>query len=124
MPWIEKGGDDRPRSSSPIQKWQAIGQSVEGEYQGLRDGKFGKLMSIMTPMGEVVYGANFFLVERLERAGIKVGDQVKVEYIAKRKSASGREFGTFKVYGDDGAATTVPPDLLGATEFDRLVKLI
>jgi len=91
-------------------------------------------MVVDTPAGEVVYGANFILVEKLSQ--VSVGDKIRVEYLGKRKSAAGREYGTFSVQidsaptsagaagGPASQAATAAPAKFDQSEFDRLKGLI
>ena len=124
MAFVEIGGEGSGQTRPPIQKWQTIGQTVEGVYRGQREGKYGPLVVIQTPAGEVVYGAKAVLKSKLTT--VKVGDLVRIEYLGKRKSAAGTEYGDFKVMVDSqpqGNQSATPPPVDQA-EFDRLAGLI
>jgi len=125
MAYVEVGnekGSTGGSHSSPIQKWNSTGQIVEGIYKGQREGKFGPLMIVETSAGEVVYGVKAVLKRKLEHA--KPGDKIKVEYLGKRKSQSGTEYGDFRVLVDSDQGNQSAPTPGNSVEFDRLVGLI
>jgi hypothetical protein len=125
MAWKEVGGNaGAGGNSSPVLKWNSVGQTVEGIYRGQREGKYGPLLVIQTPNGEVVYGVKAVLKRKLQ--GIEPGDRIKIEYLGKRKGQSGVEYGDFQVFVDTAGsshkqAVNVVND---PAEFQRLVNLI
>jgi hypothetical protein len=133
MAWTEVG-NNQATGSTPIQKWQSIGQTIEGVYRGRRPtGKYKPLIIIETSAGERAYTSSDVLEKKL--AGVKPGDRVHIEYLGKRKSQSGMEYGDFKVMVDAAQGLTMPgtahasaADARAAEnrleEFDRLVDLI
>ena len=116
MGWQEVGGSGND-NRSPIMKWNSVGQTVEGVYRGQRNGKYGPLTVVQTDSGELVYGTKAVLGRKL--ADVSVGDRIRIEYLGKRQSEQGREYGDFRVLVDKAPAPKV-----NEAEFDRLVTLI
>ena len=129
MAWTEVGNKATQggQYSSPVQKWNATGQSVEGVLRPFRSGKFGPLLVVETVTGEVVYGTSSVLMNKFKEGGIQPGDKIRVEYLGKKLSANGTEYRNFSVQVDRDAkpAFQTGPKIQPADpEFDRLVGLI
>ncbi len=99
-----------------INKWTVTGQTAEGGYEGMREGKFGKLIQI----GGRTWAGHTVLVGALK--DIPVGTLVKVEYLGKVRGQSGVEYNNFDVYKDTGS--TVPVQLPPPSPFDELCRQI
>lgn len=128
MAWERVATGDR---SDAFQKWTQKGQTVEGVYRGLRDGKYGPNIQIDTKdRGLVSCNSTRLLMDKLN--GLNPGDLVKIEYLGKRMGKSGREFMDFDVYMDVapekpavlGTVTKLGQQLTDSIEFERLVGLI
>ena len=72
MAFVEVGNDQGSGNRSPIQKWNSVGQTVEGVYRGQRNGKFGPLTVVQTDSGEMVYGTKAVLGRKLADAFAKL----------------------------------------------------
>ena len=121
MAFVEVGNDQGSGNRSPIMKWNSVGQTVEGVYRGQRNGKFGPLTVVQTDSGEMVYGTKAVLGRKL--ADVSVGDRVRIEYLGKRQSEQGREYGDFRVLVDK-APQKANFSFAPSAEFERLVGLI
>ena len=126
MAWERVATNDR---SDAFQKWTQKGQTVEGVYRGLRDGKYGPNVQVKTKdRGLVSCNSTRLLIDKLN--GLNPGDLVKIEYLGKVMGKSGREFMNFDVFMDVAKvdpATTFSPlvqELTDSVEFVRLAKLI
>jgi hypothetical protein len=98
----------KPRAQSttlaPIYKFTAVGQSVEGVYQGQRQGKAG--FAPLLIIGETAISAKKQLVD--DFANIPVGALVRVTFQGKVNTKGGKTFNTFDVEVDEDAGQTLP----------------
>ena len=124
MAWTQVGGNDQIPGGKygPIKKWTTVGQTVEGVYLGTREGKFGPLVIIETKDGEEAYGQKSVLKRKLE--ALMPGDLVKIEYLGKRRSQAGTEYGDFNVWMDVAPAKQPTQPTYDGAEFQRLASLI
>ena len=99
----------------PITKWKETGQVVEGLYSAKRSGKYGLLYQI----GETTVPGTTALNGKMN--AVRIGDQVRVTYLGRKRSESGVEYQNFKVEVATGAA---PVTGTGHTEFDLLLSRI
>lgn len=125
MAWTKIEGEKAGESGqyAPVQKWTMVGQSIEGEYVGTREGKYGPLGILKTPDGEVAFGMHKkILADKMSKA--QVGDLIKVEYLGKRRSQAGIEYSVFEVYVDKSYRSGESSDVNTKIEFDILVAKI
>jgi hypothetical protein len=91
----------KPRAQSgtlaPIYKFTAPGQSVEGIYQGQRQGKAGYAPLLI--IGETAISAKKQLLD--DFASIPVGALVRVTFKGKVNTTGGKTFNTFDVEVDE-----------------------
>jgi hypothetical protein len=104
----------------PIVKWTTPGQTVEGKFLGLRQGKFGPLASFQTDDGNTVtMPAHAVLADRF--ATIPVGTVVLVEYKGKSRGAkSGNEFKDFDVFVESAEPGAEPRATPPMTKIDAM----
>jgi hypothetical protein len=88
--WHRIGGDGR------ITKWVTPGQSIEGEFRGLKDGKYGQLGTIKTADGKEVTFPIHSALEKLNN--LRPGADVMIQYTGLEMSKQGREFKAFDVF--------------------------
>ena len=106
----------------PITKWKETGQVVEGLYSAKRSGKYGLLYQI----GETTVPGTTALNGKM--GAVRIGDQVRVTYLGRKRAESGVEYQNFKVE----VATSAPhpvgkiDHLMGTenTMFDLLLSRI
>ena len=85
--------------SGPIVRWADFhaGDSLDGTYGGMLDGKFGKLAQLGTTEGIIQLPVLTALTAKLAR--VRVGAHVEVVYLGMKKNAkSGREYRDFDVF--------------------------
>ncbi len=99
MSW-KKVGSEGHDTESGFMKWTTIGQVVEGEWLGTKDGKYGDLGIIDTVNGgEVVFPMHTVLAKNLDE--VSEGDKVKIVYKGKTSGKSGRTYHDFDVFIDE-----------------------
>jgi hypothetical protein len=98
--WVQRGG-------GTFFKWDTPGQSLEGLWQGQREGKFGQLGTISTASGNVTFPLHTALEMLLD--GMPDGTLVRIVFTGKQMNArSGREFKAFDVFTmDEGDAPEI-----------------
>ena len=77
-------------------KWEALGDELEGAWQGTHEGRFGPLGTVETAMGLVTFPLHAALLARL--TGVTVGTEVRIRYIGPQTSRAGRLFKGFEVF--------------------------
>ena len=77
-------------------KWEALGDELEGAWQGTHEGRFGPLGTVETAAGLVTFPLHAALHVRL--AGIAVGTDVRIRYTGPQTSRAGRLFKGFEVF--------------------------
>ena len=84
----EGGGDN-------FMKWESVGQTLEGVWEGLSEGKFGDLGCIN--------GVKFPMHTVLDKALNEVEDGVKVKvvYMGMKTSKKGNRYKDFDVFVDE-----------------------
>jgi hypothetical protein len=103
----------------PIYKFTAVGQSVEGIYQGQRQGKAGYAPLLV--IGETAISAKKQLVD--DFANIPVGALVRVTFKGKVNTTGGKTFNTFDVEVDEEGFQqhgTVAPAPVGSDDYATL----
>ena len=101
----------------PITKWKETGQVVEGLYSAKRSGKYGLLYQI----GDTTVPGTTALNGKMN--AVRIGDQVRVTYLGRKRAESGVEYQNFKV--EVATATGAAPVTgTGHTEFDLLLSRI
>jgi hypothetical protein len=79
--WRQIGG------GGSIIKWEGPGQTVQGVWRGLRDGKFGALGIVEQLDGSrVSFSMGLILTERL--ATVEEGEEVKIVFLGRSKNAA------------------------------------
>jgi len=78
-------------------KFEADGDSIEGEYLGTEEGTFGDNHIIQTKEEKYAVGSYTDLNRKLK--GVNVGDQVKITYLGEKQSEKNadRTYKDFKV---------------------------
>jgi hypothetical protein len=134
MGWAKVSG-----GSGAIKGWNTPGETAEGVYTGMRDGKdFGgnrsKITDLTQPDGTAVtIGVPTALRNDLQK--VAIGTRVHIEYLGlQRNPRSGREFKAFDTQQDDGkdnagsGAATAPTSAAKAygfgAEFDLLAQTL
>lgn len=80
-----------------LSKWTEPGQALEGVYQGTSPGKFGDLGTVQQDDGQrISFPIHTALATRLGQ--VKVGAEVRIEYVGKRQSKGGQEYKDFNVF--------------------------
>lgn len=90
MAWKQVNADESNGDS--FFKWTTAGQSLEGKWEGLSEGKFGDMGSIngtKFPMHTVLSKS----LEKLEE-----GVNLKIVYLGKKTGKSGREYKNFDIF--------------------------
>ena len=86
-------------------KWEALGDELEGAWQGTHEGRFGPLGTLETVAGLVTFPLHAALLYRL--SSIAVGTEVRIRYTGPETSRAGRLFKGFEVFvsgNDEGSA--------------------
>ncbi len=78
-----------------FQKWDEVGQEIEGIWRGVSAGKFGEVGTLETEAGLVQFSLTAVLKDRLGK--VRVGGQVCIEYTGEARSKAGTKFKTFDV---------------------------
>jgi hypothetical protein len=86
-------------------KWEALGDELEGTWQGTHEGRFGPLGTVETAAGLVTFPLHAALLARL--TGVAVGTDVRIRYTGPQTSRAGRLFKGFEVFvsGNDEVRT-------------------
>ena len=77
-------------------KWEALGDELEGTWQGTQEGRFGPLGTVVTAAGLMTFPLHAALLARL--AGVAVGTEVRIRYTGPQTSRAGRLFKGFEVF--------------------------
>jgi hypothetical protein len=77
-------------------KWEALGDELEGAWQGTHEGRFGPLGTVETRAGLVTFPLHAALLARL--TGVAVGTEVRIRYTGPQTSRAGRLFKGFEVF--------------------------
>ena len=77
-------------------KWEALGDELEGAWQGTHEGRFGPLGTLETAVGLVTFPLHAALLARL--TGVAVGTEVRIRYTGPQTSRAGRLFKGFEVF--------------------------
>ena len=87
-------------------KWEALGDELEGVWQGSHEGRFGPLGTVETAAGLVTFPLHAALLERLRL--VREGAEVLIRYTGKQTSKAGRIFKAFEVFvaGEDALRDT------------------
>lgn len=105
--WVQRGGGD-------FLKWETVGQTLEGIWQGTKPGKFGDLGMIDAGGGGEAKVFPLHTALALLCEGLKIGTEVRIEYLGEELNArTGREFKAFNVYEakpEEGATPGATPD--------------
>jgi hypothetical protein len=90
-------------------KWEALGDELEGAWQGTREGRFGPLGTLETVAGLVTFPLHAALLSRL--SSVRVGTEVRIRYTGPQTSRAGRLFKGFEVFvsGTDDAGIVEQP---------------
>lgn len=99
MAWVKLGGNN-----GPIQKWNAPGQSLEGVFVGLRDGKQfqgnagkSKLADLKKDDGtQITCGAPTALASQLSQ--VAPGARIKITYMGEAVGQGGTKYKNFETY--------------------------
>ena len=91
-----------------FQKWETLGQELEGTWQGQHDGLFGPLGTLETAEGRITFPLHAALLERLKL--VREGAEVLIRYTGKQTSKAGRLFKAFEVYVADEPALIASPE--------------
>src|SRR5713101_254792 len=77
-------------------KWEALGDELEGAWQGTQEGRFGPLGTVETVAGLVTFPLHAALLSRL--SSVRVGTEVRIRYTGPQTSKAGRLFKGFEVF--------------------------
>jgi len=77
-------------------KWEALGDELQGAWQGTHEGRFGPLGALETVAGLVTFPLHAALLSRL--SSVRVGTEVRIRYTGPQTSRAGRLFKGFEVF--------------------------
>ncbi len=80
-------------------KWEALGDELEGAWQGTHEGRFGPLGTLETVAGLVTFPLHAALLSRL--SSVRVGTEIRIRYTGPQTSRAGRLFKGFDVFVSD-----------------------
>jgi hypothetical protein len=77
-------------------KWEALGDELEGAWQGTHEGRFGPLGTLETESGLVTFPLHAASLARL--SSVRVGTELRIRYTGPQTSKAGRLFKGFEVF--------------------------
>jgi len=77
-------------------KWEALGDELQGAWQGTHEGRFGPIGTLETVAGLVTFPLHAALLSRL--SSVRVGTEVRIRYTGPQTSRAGRLFKGFEVF--------------------------
>jgi hypothetical protein len=94
---------------SGVKKWDTVGDSIEGIYRGMKNGKTFSGNSQPSKLGQievggtvVIIGAPTVLASSLSE-NVGLGDVVRITYLGKERGKNGAEYKNFRVEIDSGS---------------------
>ncbi len=98
MVWQEVGNKPENNNNGNFVKWDTEGQVLEGEWLGVKDGKYGDLGIIVTEAGEICFPIHTVLQRKMVE--IVEGENCRIEYLGKVKGKRGQWYKHFRVEVD------------------------